>query len=330
MQRHYEMTFLCQRMAAEYVVNSSSYLLKLVHGEGRQWAQEAGDNKVIQAALQGFIKFGISLLGSQFPFRLNKINFTFAKLQLLGVYYFRHLQSTYIQREEDNMIRVWTCLRKIKQTAKKKLFGIKWWFSTRGGNPSLGPPTSVRFQVFAELWCKIISMWETRPCPLNLKAQLVCTEKFQDADFSFLSCCHGSYFTVRLSLLFYFPPQLASHSTNLCMFLFISEFFAILGKNPPGTLQMCDQVVILSSGFVVKTKHHQVSLPSMQSVDNSDAMTHLFHLLRDLICQICKTQESTYCFPSPPSPWGFFPLLTPFHCTPCFTKKVSKLPRHCC
>ena len=60
-------------MAAEYVVNSSSYLLKLVHGEGRQWAQEAGDNKVIQAALQGFIKFGISLLGSQFPLSLDWI-----------------------------------------------------------------------------------------------------------------------------------------------------------------------------------------------------------------------------------------------------------------
>ena len=63
-------------MAPEYVVNSSSYLLKLVQGEGRQWAQEAGDNKVIQdimAALQGFIKFGISLLGSQFPLSLDWI-----------------------------------------------------------------------------------------------------------------------------------------------------------------------------------------------------------------------------------------------------------------
>ena len=63
-------------MAPKYVVNSSSYLLKLVHGEGRQWAQEAGDNKVIQdmmAALQGFIKFGISLLGSQFPLSLDWI-----------------------------------------------------------------------------------------------------------------------------------------------------------------------------------------------------------------------------------------------------------------
>lgn len=48
------------------------------------------------------------LVGQQISveFRLNKINFTFAKLQLLGVYYFRHLQSTYFQREEDNRITV--------------------------------------------------------------------------------------------------------------------------------------------------------------------------------------------------------------------------------
>lgn len=63
-----------------------------------------------------------------------------------------------------------------------------------------------------------------------MKAQILCTEKFQDAGFSLLPCCHGSYFTVRLSLLFYFPTQLASHATNLCMFLLISEFFAILRK----------------------------------------------------------------------------------------------------
>lgn len=74
MQRHYEMTFLCQRMAPEYIANNSSYLLKLVHGEGRQRAQEAGNNKVIydmMAALQRLIKFGISLLGNKFPLSLD-------------------------------------------------------------------------------------------------------------------------------------------------------------------------------------------------------------------------------------------------------------------
>lgn len=101
-------------------------------------------------------------------FRLNEINSTFAKLQLLGVYYFRHLQSMYFRGEEDNMIRVWTCLRKIKETAKEKLFGIVWWFRIRTVNPSLRPPTSRRFLVFAEFWSKIIFMWEPRPCPLNL------------------------------------------------------------------------------------------------------------------------------------------------------------------
>lgn len=74
MQRHYEMTFLRQRMAPEYIANNSSYLLKLVHGEGRQKAQEAGDNKVIydmMAAVQWLIKFGISLLGNKFPLSLD-------------------------------------------------------------------------------------------------------------------------------------------------------------------------------------------------------------------------------------------------------------------
>lgn len=74
MQRHYEMTFLRQRMAPEYIANNSSYLLKLVHGEGRQRAQEAGDNKVIydmMAAVQRLIKFGISLLGNKFPLSLD-------------------------------------------------------------------------------------------------------------------------------------------------------------------------------------------------------------------------------------------------------------------
>lgn len=73
-QRHYEMTFLRQRMAPEYIANNSSYLLKLVHGEGRQRAQEAGDNKVIydmMAAVQRLIKFGISLLGNKFPLSLD-------------------------------------------------------------------------------------------------------------------------------------------------------------------------------------------------------------------------------------------------------------------
>lgn len=74
MQRHYEMTFLRQRMAPEYIANNSSYLLKLVHGEGRQKAQKAGDNKVIydmMAAVQWLIKFGISLLGNKFPLSLD-------------------------------------------------------------------------------------------------------------------------------------------------------------------------------------------------------------------------------------------------------------------
>ena len=74
MQRHYEMTFLRQRMAPEYIANNSSYLLKLVHGEGRQRAQEAGDNKVIydmMAAVQRLIKFGSSLLGNKFPLSLD-------------------------------------------------------------------------------------------------------------------------------------------------------------------------------------------------------------------------------------------------------------------
>ena len=74
MQRHYEMTFLRQRMAPEYIANNSSYLLKLVHGEGRQKAQEAGDNKVIydmMAAVQWLIKFGISLLGNKFLLSLD-------------------------------------------------------------------------------------------------------------------------------------------------------------------------------------------------------------------------------------------------------------------
>ena len=68
------MTFLRQRMAPEYIANNSSYLLKLVHGEGRQKAQEAGDNKVIydmMAAVQWLIKFGISLLGNKFPLSLD-------------------------------------------------------------------------------------------------------------------------------------------------------------------------------------------------------------------------------------------------------------------
>lgn len=38
-------------------------------------------------------------------FRLNEKLFL-QKQQLLGVFYFRHLQSTYFQREENNMIRV--------------------------------------------------------------------------------------------------------------------------------------------------------------------------------------------------------------------------------
>ena len=74
MQRHYEMTFLRQRMAPEYIANNSSYLLKLVHGEGGQRAQEAGDNKVIydmMAAVQRLIKSGISLLGNKFPLSLD-------------------------------------------------------------------------------------------------------------------------------------------------------------------------------------------------------------------------------------------------------------------
>lgn len=74
MQRHYEMTFLRQRMAPEYIANNSSYLLKLVHGEGRQKAQKAGDNKVIydmMASVQWPIKFGISLLGNKFPLSLD-------------------------------------------------------------------------------------------------------------------------------------------------------------------------------------------------------------------------------------------------------------------
>lgn len=68
------MTFLRQRMAPEYIANNSSYLLKLVHGEGRQKAQKAGDNKVIydmMAAVQWLIKFGISLLGNKFPLSLD-------------------------------------------------------------------------------------------------------------------------------------------------------------------------------------------------------------------------------------------------------------------
>lgn len=61
-------------MAPEYIANNSSYLLKLVHGEGRQKAQKAGDNKVIydmMAAVQWLIKFGISLLGNKFPLSLD-------------------------------------------------------------------------------------------------------------------------------------------------------------------------------------------------------------------------------------------------------------------
>ena len=63
-------------MAPEYIANNSSYLLKLVHGEGRQKAQEAGDNKVIydmMAAVQWLIKFGISLLGNKFLLSLDWI-----------------------------------------------------------------------------------------------------------------------------------------------------------------------------------------------------------------------------------------------------------------
>lgn len=153
-------------------------------------------------------------------------------------------------------------------------------------------------------------------------------EKFQEnAGFSLLSWCHGSSFTARLSLLFYFFSQLVLHSTNPCTFPLLSEFFAIFRKR---TFHVClrqGRIVVLCPRVLMKNKHHQVILPRIQSLD-SDAVTHLFQLLlRDLICQICKAQETTYYFKilhHLEASSLFFSL--PFSCTLCLSQKISKLP----
>lgn len=194
-------------------------------------------------------------------------------------------------------------------------------------------------------WNEIVFMWELRSCSLNLlivlwghgyytlkpsrgtgKMMPVFSPVLVPWESFLLPGSLSHYF---ISLLCPAPPpaQLISHSTNPCTFQLMSEFFADFGKTTLYICLKCVRILILCSRVLIKNKHYQVRFLSTKIWDNGKAMTHLFHhLLSDLSCQVCKTQESTYCFKilhQLEVSLLFFSLL--LNWTMCLSQKISRI-----
>lgn len=159
------------------------------------------------------------------------------------------------------------------------------------GNPGLGPLMASRFPVFADTEMRL-SSWGNRPCTANLHSVLLghghCTLRSSRGTGKMMLICLPCPGAMGVLLL----PGTPSAPHKLLTYISIDVWIldCVWKANPPYMLEMC-QTCNIWSRVLIKNNHHEVRLPSTQSLDNGNAMTCLFHLfLCDLSCRVCKAK----------------------------------------